>query len=114
MGIAIFSSLGLPGLNGFVGEFLVFKGAFPLAPWAAVAAVPGLLITAVFLLTLIQRVFHGPVAPGVTGFPDLTPAERWSLAPGLVLMLVLGLYPQILLGPLHATLARLAPSLAPG
>ena len=57
MGIALFSSLGLPGLNGFVGEFLIFKGVFPLAPWAAAVSTIGILVTAIFLLTLIQRVF---------------------------------------------------------
>src|SRR5207247_8409594 len=61
MGIAIFASLGLPGLNGFVGEFLIFKGAFPLAPWATALSAAGLLLTAIFLLTLMQRVFHGPL-----------------------------------------------------
>ena len=60
MGIAIFASLGLPGLNGFPAEFLIFKGAFPLAPRASSIAVLGLLMTAVFLLTVIQKVFSGP------------------------------------------------------
>ena len=50
MGIALFSSLGLPGLNGFLGEFLIFKGAFPLVSWATSLSVLGLLITAIFLL----------------------------------------------------------------
>ncbi len=61
MGIALFSSLGLPGLNGFVGEFLIFKGVFPLAPWAASLSVLGLLVTAIFILTILQRVFSGPL-----------------------------------------------------
>ena len=61
MGIAIFCSLGLPGLSGFPGEFLIFKGAFPLAPWAASLSLLGLLMTAVFLLTVIQKVFSGPL-----------------------------------------------------
>ena len=60
MGIALFSSLGLPGLNGFVGEFLIFKGAFPLVTWATALSVIGLLVTAIFLLTILQRVFSGP------------------------------------------------------
>ena len=60
MGIAIFSSLGLPGLNGFVGEFLIFKGVFSLASWAAAFSTLGLLITAIFLLTILQKVFSGP------------------------------------------------------
>ena len=61
MGIALFSSLGLPGLNGFVGEFLIFKGVFPLAWVAATVSVLGLLVTAIFILTVIQQVFNGPV-----------------------------------------------------
>src|SRR2546425_280685 len=59
MGIALFSSLGLPGLNGFIGEFLIFKGAFPLATWATAISALGLLVTAIFILTISQRVFHG-------------------------------------------------------
>ena len=108
MGIALFSSLGLPGLNGFVGEFLIFKGAFPLVPWAAACAVPGLLITAVFILTLIQRVFHGPLPAAWQKFPDLTLRERCVLAPAIALMFALGLYPQFLLGPLHTTVQQMA------
>ena len=103
MGIALFSSLGLPGLNGFVGEFLIFKGAFPLATWAAALSALGLLLTAVFLLLLLQRVFYGPPNPGVAGFPDLSGAERAALACPMGLMFVLGLYPQLLLGPINST-----------
>src|SRR5450759_1422234 len=76
MGIALFSSLGLPGLNGFVGEFLIFKGVFPLAPWAAALSTLGLLVTAIFLLTIIQRVFCGPLNARWAQMPDLTLAER--------------------------------------
>src|SRR5208282_4008702 len=61
MGIALFASLGLPGLNGFPGEFLIFKGALHLSARAALLSIPGLLLTAIFLLTLMQRVFHGPL-----------------------------------------------------
>ena len=63
MGIAIFSSLGLPGLNGFIGEFLIFKGTFPLVSWATSISVLGLLATALFLLGILQRVFSGPLNP---------------------------------------------------
>ena len=61
MGIALFSSLGLPGLNGFVGEFLIFRGVFPLAWVAATVSILGLLVTAAVILTVIQKVFTGPV-----------------------------------------------------
>ncbi|MBK9137418.1 MAG: NADH-quinone oxidoreductase subunit M [Verrucomicrobia bacterium] len=113
MGIAVFSSLGLPGLNGFVGEFLIFKGAFPLAPWAAALSVLGLLITAVFLLTLMQRVFHGPLNPRWASFPDLTTGERWLVGPAIALLFVLGVYPQVLVGVFDATITATAGRLAP-
>src|ERR1019366_185925 len=90
MGISIFSSLGLPGLNGFVGEFLIFKGVFPLAPWAAAISTIGLLVTAIFLLTLIQRVFCGPLNERWAQLPDLTIAERFLVLPSIALMFVLG------------------------
>ena len=64
MGLALFASLGLPGLSGFVGEFLIFNGVFGLVPWSAAVSVIGLLLTAVFLLRLIRKVFHGPLAAG--------------------------------------------------
>jgi len=114
MGIALFSSLGLPGLNGFVGEFLIFKGAFPLAPWAASGSVLGLLITAVFILTLLQRVFHGPLARQWSKLPDLTLRERFAVAPVIALIFVLGLFPQILLGPLGATVQQMVRSWSSG
>ena len=95
-GIAMFSSLGLPGLNGFVGEFLVFRGVFGLAPWAAAIGCLGLFATAYFLLTFWQRVFHGPAGSGVAGFRDLTSLELFTLLPGITLMFALGLCPQLL------------------
>jgi len=97
MGIAVFSSLGLPGLNGFVGEFLIFKGVFGLASWAAVAALPGLLVTAVFLLTLVLRVFSGPTNARWSRMNDLASWERAVVVPAVTLMFVLGIYPQLLL-----------------
>jgi NADH-quinone oxidoreductase subunit M len=103
MGIALFSSLGLPGLNGFVSEFLIFRGVFPLTWLSATFSVLGLLITAAVILTVIQRVFTGPVPERWNAFPDLTPAERFALAPALILMAVLGLVPQLLLGTVNAT-----------
>ncbi len=95
-GIAMFSSLGLPGLNGFIGEFLVFRGVFGLAPWAAAVGCLGLFATAYFLLTFWQRVFHGPQGPGVVSFRDLGGLEIATLAPAVVLMFVLGVWPQLL------------------
>ncbi len=103
MGISIFSSLGLPGLNGFVGEFLIFKGVFSLTSWAAAISTIGLLVTAIFLLTILQKVFSGPVNPKWIGFADLTTTERLTVAPVIALMFVLGIFPQLLIGVINPT-----------
>ena len=107
MGITLFSSLGLPGLNGFVGEFLIFKGTFPLATWATSLSVLGLLITAVFILTILQRVFNGPLNAKWTNLPDLTVSERALVLPAIVLMFVLGIYPQAILGVVNSTVMQM-------
>jgi NADH-quinone oxidoreductase subunit M len=106
MGVALFSSLGLPGLNGFVGEFLIFKGVFGLSPVSAALSAGGLLLTAIFLLTLGQRFFHGPLNPAWAGWPDLTRRELWLVGPATALMFVLGVFPQLLLGLTNATVNR--------
>ena len=117
-GISLFSSLGLPGLNGFVGEFLIFRGVFGLNPGAAAIACLGLLATAIFLLTFWQRVFHGPAVggalrpdlggtadlsghkapPTATAFADLSGIELAPLVPLVALMFILGVWPQLLAG----------------
>jgi NADH-quinone oxidoreductase subunit M len=111
MGIALFSSLGLPGLNGFVGEFLIFKGTFPLATWPAAVSVFGLLLTAIFILTILQRVFSGPLQETWSQMPDLTWVERFALLPAIALMFVLGLYPQLVLGLINSTTMQMVQQL---
>lgn len=108
MGMATFASLGLPGLNGFIGEFLIFKGVFAVAPGVAAVAAVALLATAVFLLTLLQRVFHGPLNEAWSGFRDLSFRERCVVAPAVLLMLVLGVYPNLLLHLTNPTVLHLA------
>lgn len=103
MGIAMFASLGLPGLAGFVGEFLIFKGAFALAPGATALATLGLLLTAVFLLGMFQKLFYGPLNERWRAMPDLTARERWTLAPFIALIFVLGVWPQPLIRLFDAT-----------
>ena len=107
MGISLFSSLGLPGLNGFIGEFLIFKGAFPLATWATSLSTLGLLLTAVFILTLLQRVFNGPLNDKWAAFPDLTFGERLCVLPATGLLLFLGVYPQAILGVINPTAVQM-------
>ncbi|HVZ85192.1 MAG TPA: NADH-quinone oxidoreductase subunit M [Terracidiphilus sp.] len=107
MGIALFSSLGLPGLNGFVGEFLIFRGVFPLSWVAATVSVLGLLITAAVILTVIQKVFAGPVPEQWAKFPDLHTGERVAMAPVLGLMLLLGLLPSLVIENVNPTVQYL-------
>ncbi len=111
MGIALFSSMGLPGLNGFVGEFLIFKGVFPLAAWPASVAVLGLLATAIFVLTILQRVFSGPLQEKWSQMSDLTLGERLALLPVITLMFVLGLCPQLVLGVINSTAMQMVQQL---
>jgi len=107
MGITLFASLGLPGLSGFVGEILIFKGVLPLAPWAAPVSTLGLLITAVFVLTILQRVFTGPLAKQWAGWTDLTVAERLMVAPAIALIFILGIYPRILIDVANPTVLQM-------
>ncbi|MGA2887261.1 MAG: NADH-quinone oxidoreductase subunit M [Terracidiphilus sp.] len=107
MGIALFSSLGLPGLNGFPGEFLIFRGVFPLAWVAATVSMLGLLVTAAVILTVIQKVFTGPVPEHWATFPDLHHGERLALAPVIGLMLLVGLLPQLIVGGVNPTVVYL-------
>jgi NADH-quinone oxidoreductase subunit M len=107
IGIALFSSLGLPGLNGFVGEFLIFRGVFPLAWVAATVSVLGLLVTAVVILTVIQKVFTGPVPEHWAHFPDMHGGERLAMAPVIGLMLLIGLMPQLIVNSVNPTVVNL-------
>jgi len=107
MGIALFSSLGLPGLNGFVGEFLIFRGVFSLSWIASTVSVLGLLVTAAVILTVIQKVFAGPLPAHCEGFPDLHTGERLALAPVIALMLLIGLLPQLIVNSVNPTVQYL-------
>jgi NADH-quinone oxidoreductase subunit M len=107
MGIALFSSLGLPGLNGFIGEFLIFRGVFPLAWVAATFSILGLLVTAAVILTVIQKVFAGPVQEHWSKFPDLHGGERIALAPVIGLMLLLGIVPGLIVDGINSTVVNL-------
>ncbi len=111
MGISLFASLGLPGLNGFIGEFLIFKGAFPLASWAASLSVIGLLVTAIFLLTILQRVFSGPLEARWAGFADLNLKERMIVFPVIALIFVLGIFPQFILQFITPTVVNMVAQL---
>ena len=100
-GIFVLASLGLPGLNGFVGEFLVilgtfaFSGAAPLGGlfWGPLAAI-GVILAAVYLLWMFQRVMYGPVRDAYRALPDLSRLEIACAVPLLLLTVILGVLPQ--------------------
>jgi len=92
--LVMLSSIGLPGLNGFVGEFLILLGTFSAARWWAVVAVAGVILAALYLLWAYQRTFHGPAEGENATMPDLRPAELLGIAPLLVLIVFLGVYPK--------------------
>jgi NADH-quinone oxidoreductase subunit M len=94
--ILFFASMGLPGLCGFVGEFLVFVAAWNFSPALAVPAVLSVILTAGYLLWTWQRVYLG-TNPATKGFPELTPREALCLFPFVLLAILLGLIPSLLL-----------------
>jgi NADH-quinone oxidoreductase subunit M len=102
------SSLGLPGLNGFVGEFLILVGAFQVNGWLAAAATTGIIFAAVYLLWMYQRVAFGEVRHEANRhLRDLTPREWALLAPVLVLIVWIGVYPRTFTGMTEATVQAL-------
>jgi len=88
-----FCSLGLPFMAGFAAEFLIFSGSFAVAPAVTVAATVGLLATAVFLLTMLQKVFTGPTPERHNSMADLSPCEGLIVIPLLFLLFFAGISP---------------------
>ncbi len=111
--IVTFSSIGLPGTNGFVGEWLVISGAFlshgTLGQWGrsqAIGAAFGVILGAAYMLTVTKAVFFGPLDnPKNRHLPDLTRRESVSLAPLIALIFVIGLFPRIFTEPMHVSVA---------
>ena len=109
--VTLLSSIGLPGLNGFVGEFLILLGAFEANRLAGGVAVAGVVLGAVYMLRMYQRVMFGPLTnPANATLPDLSRREATIFAPLVGLMLLMGVYPQPFLSRMEpaveATLAR--------
>jgi NADH-quinone oxidoreductase subunit M len=112
-GIFVLASLGLPGLNGFVGEFLVLVGTFryqgmPVSGliWGPIAGI-GVILAAVYLLWMFQRVMYGPVREAYKALPDLSAVEVISAAPLLALTILLGVFPQPVIRIIEPSLERM-------
>ncbi len=99
MGMAMFANLGLPGLAGFVGEFFIFRGAWGTQPLITAIAVLGLIVTALVLIRMYQKIFYGPTTARWSNLPDMR-VGSWEFnvtVPLLVLLLVFGVYPKPLM-----------------
>lgn len=95
--VVMLASIGVPGLNGFVGEFLIVIGTFVVHRWWAVVALGGVIVAAIYLLWAYQQVFHGEPADADRTTRDLGVGERMVIAPLIILIVVLGVYPKPLL-----------------
>ena len=101
------SSIGLPGLNGFVGEFLILLGAFIWSPRFAAFAATGVVLSATYMLWMFQRVNYGSVSAKNASLPDLKPRE-WALVVPIVAMAVLmGVLPNLFLRPMGPSIERM-------
>jgi NADH-quinone oxidoreductase subunit M len=107
MGLAFFASLGLPGLCGFISEFMVFSGSFPVYMNYVIISATSVIITAAYYLYAIHRMFLGKLNEAYRGFPDLNWRERFTLYPLGAIAILLGFYPQAILGSINTTLHAL-------
>ena len=108
------AAAGIPGLNSFVGEFLILGGAFKTNAWLGAAAVWGVALGTMYILWLYYRVVMGNFNPRLEGLAlELNAREVATLAPLAILALCLGLYPEFVLSYLHAPVAELLAGVTP-
>jgi NADH-quinone oxidoreductase subunit M len=105
--LVMLSSIGVPGLNGFVGEYLVLIGSFLTARWWTVVATAGVILAALYLLWAYQRVFHGEPDEENKHFKELTWKEGMTLAPLLGLIVFVGVYPKPILDRMQPSVKAL-------
>ncbi len=105
--VAMLAAIGLPGLNGFVGEFLVLAGTFLSHRWWAVVATGGVVLAALYLLWAYQQAFHHEPDEATASVRDLSWREVAVVAPLIALILVLGVYPKPVLDRITPSVTRL-------
>ena len=105
--VAMLASIGVPGLNGFVSEFLVLSGTFITHRWWAVVAVLGVIVAAIYLLWAYQQVFHGEPREADEKTRDLVLIERLVMAPLIILIVFLGVYPKPVLDRINPSVNQL-------
>ena len=102
--LAFFASMGLPGLSGFVSEVLVLLGAWPKYHVLTIVAALGIVITAGYMLWMMQRVYLGPPNEKYTSLPEINGREIFTLFPLGVIVVIVGVYPRVVLDLLQASL----------
>ena len=112
-GLAFFASLGLPGMCGFISEFMVLAGSFPTFMVFTIISATGAVITAAYYLWAIHRAFLGKLNPLYQGYPDLVWRERLVLYPLGAIAIVLGFYPFAILDVINNTLFGLIAGIRP-
>ena len=113
--IITLASIGMPGLNGFIGEFLIMLGAFRWDPRYVVAAGLGVILSAVYMLWMVQRVYYGKVTkPENAHIPDVTPREWAGLAPLCAMALLMGVVPTLFTKPMEPAVRRMVERVQPG
>jgi len=106
--IIVLSSMALPGTNGFIGELLILLGAFRRNPAYAAVAVGGVVLSAIYLLWMYQRIMHGPVrVKAPAALVEITRRELLTLVPLIVLIFAIGVYPRFLLSRSEASVRAL-------
>ena len=105
--VVMLSSVGVPGLNGFVGEYLVLIGSFLTARWWTVVAATGVILAALYLLWAYQRVFHGEPDDANKGFAELKMREAAVLLPLVGVIVFTGLYPKPMLDRIEPSVKKL-------
>lgn len=108
--VVMMASIGLPGLSGFVSEFLVLLGTFATHRWWAVVAATGVIFAALYLLWAYQRVFHGAPDEKNAAISDLETKERLVLVPIVILVVVLGVFPRPVLDRINPTVHANVPA----
>jgi len=105
--LVTFSSIGLPGLNGFVGEFLILLGAFRFHPFLAFFAGLGVILGAIYMLWMVQRVFFGKAKPINAALEDLSFREGFILTVLAVMIIAMGIYPKPFLTTMEKSVEQL-------
>ena len=111
--VVMLASIGLPGLSGFVSEYLILIGTFATHAWWGVFGALGVVAAAVYLLWAYQRVFHGRAAGENAVMADATTKERWVIAPVIILIIVLGVFPRPVLDRISPSVQQLIEHVAP-